>query len=262
MDKIKIAVKNIFEYFWKQQDDIPTGMGYPLFGAAHLLSVAVTLLLMIFLIFFILRLQNNKQRQFLKKLPVFMLGMEAFKDIFLVSVGRFGIGYLPLHICSIGIFVFLLREWLPWKWAKDVLGEISYIIIMPASVAALLFADWTVYYPVLNFMNLYSYIWHGLLVLYPVLLRLRGEISPSFRHIHYCLLFLCVVVPPVYVFDKHFGCNYFFVNWPVDNTPLSWMASFMGNPGYLLGYAGLTIGVILIIYLGIELKKTIAQNTM
>ena len=70
-----------------------------------------------------------------------MLGMEAFKDLFLVIVGRFGIGYLPLHICSIGIFVFLLRECLPWKWAKDAFGEISYIIIMPASVAALMFAD-------------------------------------------------------------------------------------------------------------------------
>ena len=32
------------EYFWRQQDDIPQGMGYPLFGIAHILSVAVTLI--------------------------------------------------------------------------------------------------------------------------------------------------------------------------------------------------------------------------
>jgi uncharacterized membrane protein YwaF len=184
--------------------------------------------------------------------------LEIFKDLFLVHVGRFGIGYLPLHICSIGIFVFLLREWLPLGRAKDAFGEIAYMIIMPASVAALLFADWTVYYPVLNFMNIHSYIWHGLLILYPLLLKVRGDISPSIRHIHYCLLFLCAVVPPIYAFDKHFGCNYFFVNWPVANSPLSWMAEFMGNPGYLIGYAALTFFVILLMYLGIELRKLVS----
>ena len=223
------------EIFWKQQDDIPEGMGYPLFGAAHLLSVGSTLLFIVLLIFYTRRLEDKKQRQFLKLLPVLMFGMELGKDAFLVSVHRFGIGYLPLHICSIGIFVFLLAEWLPWRCAKEVFGEISFIIIMPASLAALLFADWTVYYPVLNFMNIYSYIWHGLLILYPILLKMRGEITPSIRHFHFCLLFLCIVVPPIYAFDKHFGCNYFFVNWPVPNSPLSLMASFMGNPGYLLG---------------------------
>ncbi len=248
------------EYFWRQQDDIPAGMGYPLFGIAHLLSVAITVLLVICLIFLIRRQEDKRQRRFLKVLPLVMLGMEVIKDSFLVSVHRFGIGYLPLHICSIGIFVFLLREWLPWRWARDVFGEIAYIIIMPASIAALIFADWTVYYPVLNFMNIYSYIWHGLLVLYPILLKVRGDISPSIRHIHFCLLFLCVVVPPVYAFDKHFGCNYFFVNWPVANSPLSWMASFMGNPGYLIGYAALTLAVILLMYLGIELRKKYLAN--
>ena len=245
----------MLEYFWKQQDDIPAGMGYPLFGAAHLLSVGITLFLTVFLIFFIHRLEKRKQRTFLKLLPLAMLGLEVFKDFFLVSVHRFGIGYLPLHICSIGIFVFLLREWLPWRWAKDAFGEIAFIIIMPASIAALVFADWTIYYPVLNFMNIYSYIWHGALILYPALLKVRGEIRPSIGHIYYCLLFLFVVVPPIYAFDKYFGCNYFFVNWPVPNSPLSWMASLMGNPGYLLGYAALTFAVILMMYLVIELRK-------
>ena len=45
-----------------------------------------------------------------------MVALEVFKDLFLVSVGRFGIGYLPLHVCSIGIFVFMFREYLPVEW--------------------------------------------------------------------------------------------------------------------------------------------------
>ncbi len=159
-----------------------------------------------------------------------------------------GMGYLPLHICSIGIFVFLLRELLPWKLAKDYFGEIAFVIIMPASACALMFPDWTVYYPVWNFMNLYSYLWHGMLLLYPLLIFVRGEISPELGHLYYEILFLFAVVPPVYAFDKHFGCNYFFVNWPVQDSPLSIMEFYMGNPGYLIGYAGLTVLVILMMY--------------
>ena len=252
---ISIGKKNSVEYFWKQQDDIPAGMGYSLFGTAHLLSVAVTLIIVVFLLLAVTRMEERKQKRFLKSMPLFMVVMEVFKDVFLVSVNRFGIGYLPLHICSIGIFVFLLREWLPWKWAKIMFGEIAFVVIMPASMAALLFADWTIYYPVLNFMNIYSYIWHGLLILYPVLLKVRGDINPSISNIRYVLAFLFVVVPPIYIFDKAFGCNYFFVNWPIPNSPLSLLASIMGNPGYLLGYAGLTLAVILLMYLGIELSK-------
>jgi hypothetical integral membrane protein (TIGR02206 family) len=235
-------------------------MGYPLFGAAHLLSVGITLIVVAVLVLVISKQEDARQRRFLKTLPLFMVFMEICKDSFLVSVHRFGIGYLPLHICSIGIFIFLLREWLPWEWAKKVFGEIAFIIIMPASFAALLFADWTVYYPVLNFMNLYSYVWHGLLILYPVMLKVRGDVRPSIRNIGYVLGFLCVVVPPIYLFDKRFGCNYFFVNWPVAGSPLEYMASFMGNPGYLLGYAGLTIAVILAMYIGIGTWEKISGS--
>ncbi len=251
-------------------------MGYPLFGVAHLLSVAITLFFVVILARWIMGPGAAKpggesgpgaakRARILRGIPLFMVGLEIFKDLFLVHVGRFGIGYLPLHICSIGIFVFLLREWGTWRTSKEAgsrrrplwqrvreaFGEIAFILIMPASFTALIFADWTVYYPVLNFMNIYSYIWHGLLILYPVVLWLTGEVSPSIRHIHYVLLFLCVVVPPIYAFDKHFGCNYFFVNWPVPGSPLSWLSSFMGNPGYLVGYALLTLAVILLMYLGV-----------
>ena len=237
------------EYFWKQQNDIPEELGYHLFGLEHILSTTLTLLLVVLFAVLFKRLNDKKQRIVLKAIPVFMVLLEAFKDLFLVRVGRFGLGYLPLHVCSMGIFVFFLREYLPWEGLKRALGEIAFILIMPGSLAALIFPNWTELYPVFNFMNLYSFVWHGLLVLYPILILMRGEIEPTVKHIHYPIIFLCIVVPPIYAFDKHFGYNYFFVNRPEKDTPLEWMASFMGNPGYLIGYAVLAIVIMLIIYL-------------
>ena len=243
------------DYFWKQQDDIPKGMGYPLFGPAHLISVAVTLVMVLFISLGFKRLSENRQKLTLKIIPILMVMLETWKDVFLLSVHRFGIGYLPLHICSIGIFVFLLREFLPFEKTKAFFGEIAFVLIMPASLFALFDADWTYLYPVWNFINLHSYIWHGLLVLYPVLLMVKGEIAPTVRHLHWVLFFLCVIVPPIYFFDKHFRCNYLFVNWPIPNSPLSFFATYMGNPGYLVGYAGLTVGVLSGMYLFIEILK-------
>ena len=242
------------EYFWKQQDDIPAGMGYPLFGKMHIISTCVTLILVAFFVFVIQKQSKKARGMIMKLIPLFMVFLEVLKDLFLVSAGRFGVGYLPFHVCSIGIFVFLLREFLPWRKTKEIFGEISVVLIMPGALAALIFPDWTVFYPVLNFINLHSFLWHGLLVLYPLLLLKNGT-APSVKHIYYVILFLCIVVPPIYLFDKHFGCNYFFVNWPEKDTPLDWLAGFMGNPGYLAGYAVMAVLVMLFVYFVLHLCR-------
>ena len=58
-----------------------------------------------------------------------------------------------------------------------------------------------------------------------------------------------VITPAIYIFDWCFRCNYFFVNWPPEGTPLEWMASIMGVPGYLAGYAVLVILIFCAVYL-------------
>ncbi len=236
------------DYFWKVEWDLPDNIGYALFSTEHLACIALVFGLVFLCMSFFSRLDDRKQRLFLRALPIIMVIMELFKDLFLVSVHRFGIGYLPLHVCSIGIFVFLLREALPDNKLKEVLSEIAFVLIMPGSIVALFDPDWTYIYPIWNYMSIHSYLWHGALVLYPALIMLRGDIKPTVKHIYWNILFLCIVVPPIYLFDKLFNCNYFFVNWPIPNSPLSWCASFLGNPGYLFGYAVLVIIMMLIVY--------------
>ena len=61
-------------------------------------------------------------------------------------------------------------------------------------------------------------------------------------------VFLAAVVPPVYLFDRKFSCNYLFILWPPEGTPLTWMAKYFGVPGYLAGYAVLVAIVITAVY--------------
>lgn len=236
------------DYFWKQQDDLPAGIGYGLFSIEHIISIVVVLALVVLAAILINHSSEDKKERINKTIPVAMLILEVFKDLYLLRVGHFGIGYLPLHICSIGIFVFLVSEYAPFAKIKEIFGEIAYILIMPASLCALMFPDWADLYPVWNFMNLYSYLWHGLLILYPILLKLEGEIKPDLRHIHYEIIFLMIVVPPILLFDKKFGCNYFFVNWPLKGTPLALIEYIFGMKYYIVGYGVLALAVLIMMY--------------
>ncbi len=227
---------------------------YPHFGTIHIICMLLTVFTVYLLSGLFLRMGTGVRQLCLKVIPVMMVFMEIIKDLYLIKTGRFGIGYLPLHLCSLGIVVFLFAAFLrSCKW-KQIFGEIALVLILPGSLCAVLFPDWNVY-PVFSFLNVYSWIWHMLLVLYPVLLFRAGLVRPDIRHMHYSILFLCAVVPPVYLFDRHFNCNYMFVNWPPANTPLYLFSQYMGVPGYLAGYAALVFLILPAVYLVLYLIR-------
>ena len=97
-------------------------------------------------------------------------------------------------------------------------------------------------------MTIHGFVYHVLIILYPWLLFVSGNIRPKTRHIWQPVLLLCGIVPPVYLFNKKFDSNYMFINVPPENTPLEFLADQMGNPGYLLGYAIFIFLLILTLY--------------
>lgn len=241
----------MMEHFWKQYNDLPEGVGYEHFSMPHILTLAVVAALVFVIAVCFQRLDAPQQRRILVAIPWAMVALECVKDGFLLSVGQFSVGYLPLHLCGLGALVFLLEAHARTRRWQTVFSEIAVTLILPGALAALLFPDWTELYPVLNFMNLYGFTWHGLLLLYPILLIEAGRVHLSVRHIHYDLLFLLCTAVPVYCFDKAFRCNYMFLNWPPKGTPLAWIAGITGEEWYLAGYAVFAILVIGVIYLGV-----------
>ncbi len=235
--------------FWKQQYDLPAGIGCRPFGKEHIISLVVIALFVALKLYQFGKSGEKTRERVLNWLPVTMAGMELFKDAFLRHVGRFDLGYLPLHLCSLGIFLFLITGWIPR--ARPLAGEIALTLILPGSAAALLFPDWIGFYPVWNFMNLYSFLWHALLVLYPLLLYRDGYVHPDIRHIWRDIAFLLAVTPFVYMFDLRTGCNYFFLMQAPEGTPLAWIAAVTagaGRTGYLAGYGVLVICILAVEY--------------
>ena len=66
------------------------------------------------------------------------------------------------------------------------------------------------------------------------------------------ILFMTIVVTPIYFFDKKFDVNYMFVNRPSIGSPLVWLAHWIGEPGYLVGYAALMVLCVVLMDLGYD----------
>ena len=230
------------EYFWYTYHDLPSGVGFSYFGAKHLTALALIAIGIVACCLVFARLAERGRGRMLKGIAVLVAAGELARDVVLVCVGHFGMEFLPLHLCSFAIVVYVVHSFMPESRLRDALGEISWCLLMPGSMSALLFPNWTAY-PMLNFMNLHSFLWHALLVLYPVLLLLGGRIRPRVGHWWYAAVFLLVVVPPVYAFDVVTGYNYLFVNFPLAGTPMTVLSELLGA-WWRVGYAAFALAVI------------------
>jgi len=158
------------------------------------------------------------------------LGLELLRSVLLVFNNKYDIGTLPLHLCALSVYINLLHARHPSKlW-----GQFIYAFCMPGAVAAILFPDWN-YYPLWHFMSFCCFTLHMLIVAYPLMLAFSGELTADIHSLPQCLLLMLALALPVFVFDRLTNTNYMFLNWPSEGSPLEWF-SFMGRPGYVLGY--------------------------
>ncbi len=111
--------------------------------------------------------------------------------------------------------------------------------------------------PIIHFISLESYLFHALIIAY-ICIRLADKgIIPSVREAYKSILFLLVVVPPVYLFNVIFKTNFMFVIRPSLGSPLYGFYKLGGYAGYRIGYAFVSIAVIYlmnILFLSVSLR--------
>ena len=250
----------MFEYFFTYGSELPNGVGFPMYGAAHFIWLAIGIILtVLFLICY--KKVNNAERKMVahrnglqdpspsgnekligstRKLDltfgIITMALLVVRYIYLAIVGHLGVYELPFHLCALaGIFCFL-HAFKNWDW----IGQVLYCLCLPGTIVALVFPDWT-YYPPIHFITIQGFLFHFAVALYVICQLISGRIRPDIRKLWKVFVFLAITAPLLYIFNKHFDTNYFFVNVPSKGSPLEWLASFMGNPGYLIGYGILAV---------------------
>lgn len=202
--------------FWMSYEMIaqrygPGYQGYPLFGAVHLGELEAVAVCILLTARWYRRSPERTRRRILWGVTVLLLADEAVLVITMLATGQWNWSYLPLHLCSIHIF-----------------------LCTPGAAIALLCPGW-LGTKAWSLINLHSVTLHGLLVLYPVLL-VAGGFRPQVRRLPAVLAFLFGSALPIYFLNKVLYTNFYFLNGPTSSPVTALFTQWFGEQWYLLGF--------------------------
>ena len=95
------------QYFLDTTGTIPSGVGFAQFDILHLIWLFAFVAITVVCIFWCRKLSDRGRHIWKMTVAVLLLADELFKVVMLVIGGRYTPDYLPLHLCSINIFVIL-----------------------------------------------------------------------------------------------------------------------------------------------------------
>lgn len=234
------------EFFMDTTETIAEGNGFSHFGWLHLVWIAAFLLITLLSCLWFRKAGATGRRNWKRTVAALLVLDEIFKQTMLLAGGRFELGYLPIHLCSINIFVIAFHAFKPSRLWDSFL----YTVCIPGAIAALLFPTWTKL-PFMNFMHLHSFTVHILLALYPIVLAFGGEIKPRARDIPKCLLLLFGMAVPIYIINILIDQNFMFLMYADEGNPLYWFQQNWGN--HLLGFPVIIAGILIVMYGPVEL---------
>ncbi|MCD8379290.1 MAG: TIGR02206 family membrane protein [Lachnospiraceae bacterium] len=230
-------------YFFTYETDLPEDVGFAHFGPIHLIWLAAIMLGIALLTGYFRKQGKMKQRGLSKILAWTMCGILIVEHIILFITGHQTIYQIPLHLCTLMPVVCVIFAYTQWDWA----GQTIYSLGIVGAALALLFPDWNMY-PQWNYMNLTGFSIHTGLILFGVWQLVGGYVRPRMKAMWKPVLFLIVVVPPIYLIDRWLGTNYFFLMEGAPGSPLQVMQEQLGAL-YIPTYAGLALAVITLEYL-------------
>ncbi len=236
------------KYFLDTVETIDEGVGFSYFGLTHLLWIAF------FIIFaavccYIYKVSDKDRRSKLRKImALLIISDEILKIIMLLIGGNYGVKYLPLHLCSINIFIIAFHAYKPSK----MLDNFLYSICVPAALAALVAPTW-IELPFGNFMHMHSFTIHILLATYPLMLVYGKDIRPDIREIPKCIIFTVIMAIPIYFLNLLWDTNFMFLMHAEPGNPLYWFGENFGH--HLLGVPVIESVVLLVMYGPFYLRK-------
>jgi len=227
--------------FWDTVETIPEGVGFSHYDGVHVAWIVGLIAVCVAGSLLYRRSGQLGRRNMRRCIAVLLLLDEAWKLFGLISFGNFLADYLPLHLCSVNIFLIACHCVRPGKGLDNFL----YTVCIPGALAAMLFPTWTALPPA-NFMHLHSFTVHILLVLYPVALTAGGDIKPDIRELPKSLGILVVLAAIAWVINTVLGTNFFFLDHADPGNPLYLFEQAFGS--HLLGFPVIILGVLLVMH--------------
>lgn len=243
------------QYFWESKGTIPDGVGFSLFDGVHFFWLGIFAAAIVLNTLLYKRLGSAGRDRWRKIVAGLIVLDELFKIVGLLAIGEYSAGYLPLHLCSINIFVICIYVFKPSK----LLGNFLYTVCIPGAIAAILFPNWTKL-PLANFMHIHSSTVHILLALFPLVLTASGELKPDYRDMPKSLGLMLLLAIPIYFVNLWLDTNFMFLMEADKGNPLYFFEQLWGN--HLLGFPVLIAAIMIVMYLPLELYRKIRNKKL
>ena len=202
---------------------IPDGYGMGTFSIGHLLWLMLAAVLCLVLGRKYSRSNEGTRRRIRIILAVLLLADEALKYAVTIPTGQWIWEFLPLHLCSISVFIAFFHA----VSGSVYLAEYLYAVSLPTALMALVFPDW-MNLPLINIMCFHSFSIHVLIMLYPSML-LFGGFRPSARRLMRLIPFIFIYGVAIYFVNNALGSNFFFMNGAAEGNPLSILERYIGG---------------------------------
>lgn len=223
------------------EETIASGLGFAPFGACHLFWLAAFAVFAVAGSIYYCRLGTNGRRTMRLVLAGAIVADELLKMAVLFLGGNYMARYLPLHLCSVNIFLIAWHALRP----NRTLDNFLYTVCMPGAIFPLLTPTWTALPPT-SLMHIHSFTVHILLASYPIILLAGNDIRPDPRQLPKCLGLLGALALVACGANLLFDTNFMFLMEAPADTPLEWFERMCGN--HLVGFPVIIALLLLVMY--------------
>ncbi len=215
---------------------------FTLFSGTHIFWLVLCVVICAAVAMIYRRASKGMRRKMQLGLAIIIALVELSRQTVIIVTGQWRPETLPLHLCSVNIFISLWYGIHPNKLA----GNILYALCLPGAAVALLSPTWCAL-PINNFCHIDSEMLHILLVCYPVML-LAGGFKPEIKMLPKVLAVLAGMLVVIYPINKLLGTNFFFINDPYGNVITSFCTGIFGEDLFVVGYIVILILLFVLMY--------------
>lgn len=202
-----------------------------LFTIDHFKLIIITIIGIIIALKKTVNKSKEELKQIIKRCTILVWILEAIKISFKLATGdiRNVNNYVPLYYCSLLLYAGGLAS-----FSKGTLKRVGDVFLATGGIAGgLIFIVMPTTslqtYPMMHFLSIYSFLFHGIMVYLGVILNITNYITLRLSDIKYYASLVGTVCLLAFILNNIFDSNLMFISKNFPGTPIEYIYKFTGR---------------------------------